>query len=182
MKVQEADLIMVPGLGDSGPEHWQSRWEKKLSTARRVTQTDWQVPEREAWVSALVDTVATSVRPVVLVGHSLGVATIVHAAPRLKPHGVRGAFLVAYPDVTDQNVTDCAPSFAPISRDPLPFPALLIASRNDPCCAYDVADDMAHAWGALAMDGGNSGHFSDTDGFGPWPEGTFLFARFLARL
>lgn len=182
MKVSEVDVVMVPGLGNSGPDHWQTRWAKKLSTARRVEQADWESPQVDAWTEQLVDTVAQSERPVVLVGHSMGVATIVRAASRLAAHDVRGAFLVAYADVDHTEILACAPTFTPISRDPLPFPSVLIASRNDPWCAYETSDDLGHAWGSLIMDGGESGHFSVDDGFGPWPEGTFLFARFLSRL
>jgi predicted alpha/beta hydrolase family esterase len=42
MRTSDADLLIVPGLGGSGPDHWQTRWEQKLSTARRVEQSDWE--------------------------------------------------------------------------------------------------------------------------------------------
>ncbi|MGO8657408.1 alpha/beta hydrolase, partial [Rhizobium ruizarguesonis] len=35
MKASDADILIIPGYTNSGPGHWQSRWEAKLSTARR---------------------------------------------------------------------------------------------------------------------------------------------------
>ena len=46
MKAKDADIIIVPGLGGSGPMHWQTRWQKRLSTAKRVHQKDWDAPAR----------------------------------------------------------------------------------------------------------------------------------------
>jgi predicted alpha/beta hydrolase family esterase len=44
MKAADADILIVPGVNGSGPDHWQTRWERKLSTARRVEQADWDSP------------------------------------------------------------------------------------------------------------------------------------------
>jgi uncharacterized protein len=41
MRTADCDILVIPGLGGSGPEHWQTRWEGRLSTARRVEQDDW---------------------------------------------------------------------------------------------------------------------------------------------
>ena len=54
MKISDADVIMVPGYTNSGPDHWQSRWEVKLSTARRVSQDDWHKPVVEDWTASLI--------------------------------------------------------------------------------------------------------------------------------
>ena len=73
-------------------------------------------------------------------------------------------------------------SFGPYPRDPLPFPAITIASGNDPFCAFEVAEDIAAAWGALFIDAGEAGHLDEGAGYGPWPEGSMVFAQFLSRL
>lgn len=183
MRTSDCDIIMVPGLGGSGPEHWQTRWEQKLSTARRVEQADWDRPDRRAWARQLTDAVASSRRPIVIVAHSLGVATVVHAAPGFATDRVQGAFLVAVPDSErDDLASRFDPAFNPLPRDPLPFPSLLIASRNDPYCAYDRAEDFSYAWGAALVDAGEAGHLNPESGFGPWPEGLMRFAGFLKRL
>ena len=82
----------------------------------------------------------------------------VEAVPLLPAGVVRGALLVSLPDVEENpDVPAAARAFAPVPRDPLPFPSLLVASRTDPYCAYDRADDFAHAWGSLTVDAGESG-------------------------
>lgn len=183
MRTSDGDILIIPGLGSSGPEHWQTRWQANLSTARRVEQDDWEQPRRETWIGRLVEAVEASRRPVVLIAHSLGVPTVVHAAPRLPPERVRGAFLVGLPDVDRPDlVPGVALDFGPLPRDPLPFPAILIASRTDPYCAYDRAEDFAYAWGAAIVDAGEAGHINTDSGHGPWPEGLMRLAGFLKTL
>jgi predicted alpha/beta hydrolase family esterase len=183
VKTSDADILIVPGLSGSGPDHWQTRWEQKLSTARRVEQRDWDRPVLAEWTAVLAAQVEASTRPVILVAHSLGVATVVHAAAGLKAGAVQGALLVGLPDVErDDRLPEIDPDFAPLPRDPLPFPSLLIASRNDPFCSYERAEDFSYAWGAALVDAGEAGHLNPASGFGPWPEGLMRFAGFLRRL
>src|SRR4051795_2114 len=99
MRTSDCDILMVPGIGGSGPDHWQTRWERQLSTARRVEQASFDDPKRSEWVARIVTEVERATRPVVLVAHSLGVAAVAHAAPQLDGRRVRGAFLVSLPDV-----------------------------------------------------------------------------------
>ncbi|MVA56009.1 alpha/beta fold hydrolase [Agrobacterium vitis] len=182
MKASQAEILIVPGYTNSGPDHWQSRWEGKLSTARRVEQAEWAKPVREDWVKRLVEEVNRAEKPVVLVGHSLGVPTIVHAVPHFQ-RKVAGAFLVAPPDVANAEIRPRhLMTFGPYPRVPLPFPALMVASRNDPFGTYDHAEDIAKAWGALLVDAGEAGHLNAESGHGPWPEGTMVFAQFLSKL
>jgi len=182
MKATEADILIVPGYTNSGPDHWQSRWQEKLSTARRVEQAEWSKPVREDWVARLVEEVNASTKPVVLVAHSLGVPTVIHALPEIGSR-VAGAMLVAPPDVANPEIRPKhLMTFGPYPRDPLPFPAITIASRNDPFGTYEHADDIAAAWGSLLIDAGMSGHINTESGHGPWPEGTMVFAQFLSKL
>jgi predicted alpha/beta hydrolase family esterase len=183
MRTSDCDILIVPGHGNSGPEHWQSRWERQLSTARRVEQEDWDEPRREAWIARIAEEVGRARRPVVLVAHSLGVLAIAHAAPRLRPGAVRGGFLVGLPDVDNPDlVPDSVRDFRPIPRDPLPFPSVLVASRTDPFCAYETAEDTAFAWGSALVDAGDAGHINAASGHGPWPEGLMRFAGFMKLL
>ncbi|SOC40133.1 hypothetical protein SAMN05892877_10719 [Rhizobium subbaraonis] len=182
MKASDADILIIPGYTNSGPEHWQSRWQAKLSTARRVEQAEWAKPVREDWVARVVEEVEAATKPVVLVAHSLGVATAIHAVPHLGSK-VAGAFLVAPPDVANPSIRPKhLMTFGPYPRDPLPFPSLLVASRNDPFGSYEHADDIANAWGSFIIDAGDSGHLNAESGHGPWPEGGMVFAQFLSRL
>ncbi|PYE89734.1 RBBP9/YdeN family alpha/beta hydrolase [Phyllobacterium leguminum] len=182
MKVQDTDILIIPGYTNSGPDHWQSRWQAKLSTARRVEQAEWTKPVREDWVAEVVKAANEATKPVVLVAHSLGVAAAVHALPEIKDK-VKGAFFVAPPDVADPAIRPRhLMTFGPYPRDPLPFPSITVASRNDPFCRYEVADEIAGAWGSFLIDAGEAGHINSESGHGPWPEGSMVFAQFLSKL
>ena len=96
MRSRDTDIIVVPGLGGSGSDHWQARWQAKLPNAHRVEQADWDHPRLDEWIEALARTVQRCERPVVLIAHSLGATTVAHAADRGLIE-VAGAFLVAPP-------------------------------------------------------------------------------------
>lgn len=182
MKASEADILIIPGYTNSGPDHWQSRWQARISSARRVEQEAWSKPVCEDWVTKVAEAVNESEKPVVLVAHSLGVATAIQAIPEFRK-AVAGAFFVAPPDVANPEIRPKhLMTFGPYSRDPLPFPSVTIASRNDHFCAFDVAEEVAAAWGSLFLDAGEAGHINAESGFGPWPEGSLVFARFLNKL
>lgn len=182
MKAKDADIIMVPGLGGAGPSHWQSRWGAKLSTARTPEQSDWNAPQREPWSRTIADAVNSAERPVVLVAHALGVATILNALGDMKTRPA-GAFLVAPVDLDDPDIgTAAVLGFGPYPRSALPFPSLTIGSRNDSYCKPEVTQELAAAWGSLFIDAGEAGHIDGDDGYGPWPEGSMAFAQFLSRL
>ncbi len=182
MRSSDVDIIIVPGLGGGTSDHWYSRWEQKLPTARRVVQADWHHPTLDAWTRHLVTTVEAATRPVLLVGHSLGVVTIAHAAHRIAERIV-GAFLVAPPSAAVLRTIEAVdPAFAAIPHEALPFPAVLIASRDDPYAAYAESQALAEAWHIELVDAGLSGHINDESGHGPWPEGLMRFAGFLKSL
>jgi len=182
MRVSEADILIVPGYTGSSEQHWQTRWESKLSTARRVHQREWSKPVREDWTRAVADAVNEATKPVVIVAHSLGVATVVQAVPLFeKP--VAGAFFVAPPNLADETIKPRhLMTFGPYPRDPLPFPSVVVASRNDPFSSFEAAEDAAGAWGSLFVDAGDVGHLNAESGHGPWPEGLLTFGRFLSKL
>lgn len=181
MRTSEADILIVPGLGNSGPDHWQTRWQSRLTTARRLEGVDFDRAERAQWIAALIAATKAATRPVVIVAHSIGVLATVHAAPDLT--GVAGAVLVG---PSDWERPDLIPGvehdFAPVPRDPLPFPSLLIASRTDPYCDYEKAEEFGYAWGSVIADAGDAGHINVASGHGPWPEGLMRFAGFLTTL
>jgi predicted alpha/beta hydrolase family esterase len=182
MRVKDADILIVPGYTNSGPAHWQSRWQAKLSTARRVEQAEWSKPVREDWSAKVSTAVNEATKPVIIIAHSLGVPTVINAIPDFR-RLVVGGFFVAPPDVANDKLRPKhLMTFGPYPRDPLPFPSITIASRNDPYCELDVAEDIAAAWGSLFIDAGEAGHINADSGYGPWPEGSMAFAQFLSRL
>jgi uncharacterized protein len=187
MRASEADILVIPGLGGSGPDHWQSRWEAKLPTARRVVQADWEKPGLAAWRDRIVEEVARATHPVILVAHSLGVLAAAQTVPFLAKgecNGkVKGGFLVAPPSTKVRAGLDALdPAFLTVPGEPLPFPSLVIASRNDPFASFAESEALARTLGAELIDAGLSGRINSESGHGPWPEGVLRFAGFLKTL
>ncbi len=193
MKTSEVDILIVPGWQDSGPDHWQTRWEKNLKTARRVIQDDWDNPQVEAWGDRIAKFATGATRPAVLVAHSVGVPAVVFASEKLKRAGVIGAFLVAPADIDyahywpDTGGERWPPKnghggFDAMPMNKLGFPAHMVVANNDLYCAYARAEKLAEAWGSTLADAGETGHINVASGHGPWPEGLLQFGQFLARL
>ncbi|MGJ3264794.1 MAG: RBBP9/YdeN family alpha/beta hydrolase [Salinarimonas sp.] len=181
MRTEDCDILLVPGLHGSGPDHWQTRWARKLSTARIVEQDDWNAPRLETWAERLEFAVAQAGRPVVLVAHSFGAHVVAAAASGLAER-VAGAYLVAPPDLDDAALMPEGLRGMAVPARSLPFASVLIASRTDPYCSFERAEAIAGAWGAQLTDAGESGHIDTASGHGPWPEGLMRFAGFLKRL
>lgn len=191
MKTADVDILIVPGWLNSGDDHWQSRWERNLITARRIEQDDWHAPSKDEWVANILSAVAATTKPAVLVAHSLGVIAVAYAAAKLDKAKIAGAFLVAPADVDSSstwppNQGHVWPAdsfgFAPVPMAPLGFPALLLNASDDPYCSQERAKAIAAAWGAEFVDAGQAGHIADQSGHGPWPDGLLRFGKFLAGL
>jgi predicted alpha/beta hydrolase family esterase len=187
MRLSDAEILIIPGLGGSGPDHWQSRWEAKIPAVRRIVQADWERPQLEAWRGRIVEEVERAAHPVILVAHSLGVLAAVHAAPffaKVASGGkVKGGFLIAPPSIKILSNLDAVdPAFLTLPDEPLPFPSVLIASRDDPFSSFADSDDLARRLGAELADAGFSGHINIESGHGPWPEGLMRFAGFMKTL
>lgn len=177
---RRAPVLILPGYADSGPDHWQSYWERADPTCRRVVQDDWLAPRRDAWLVALERCVAECAAPPVLVAHSLACALVAHWASR--PGSVaKGALLVAPADVDSPLRTpDEVRSFSPIPLKQLPFPSVLVASTDDPFAPLDRAAEFAAAWGSRMVTLEHAGHINADAGFGPWPEGRRLLDELVA--
>jgi predicted alpha/beta hydrolase family esterase len=178
--VQPAAVLVLPGYADSGPDHWQTLWERRHGYVR-VEQDDWLMPECEAWVATLERAVCAAPAPVVLVAHSLGCVLVAHWARGGSCARVRAAFLVAPADV--DRVRDELPevaSFAPVPMARLPFPSLVVASTSDPFVTAARARAMAAAWGARLVDVGDAGHLNAEAGLGEWTTGRRLLDELLA--
>ncbi len=132
-------------------------------------------PLRGDWVARLGDVVLSCDEPVVLAAHSLGcILVAAWAAASKNTHRVKGALLVAPGDVERAEIREQLPSWSPIALQALPFPAVLVASRDDPYCAFERARLFAHAWNAQFMDYGDCGHVNADSGLASWPEGHVL--------
>jgi uncharacterized protein len=178
-------VLVLPGWQNSGPRHWQSRWEALYGDVR-VEQSDWMHPLRGDWMMRLDEAIgeleAREPQPqVALVAHSLGCQLVAAwAAHSRKTARVRAALLVAPPDVERDEVRGVLHSFVPIVRERLPFPSLAVISTDDPFCALDRARTMAADWGSQVLELRQRGHLNSDSGLGDWPEGRELLADLLA--
>ncbi len=177
-------VLMIPGLNNSGPDHWQTQWEQQRGDCRRVDLGMWATPHRNTWVNKLNLAIRDAGRPVVLVAHSLGCLAVAWWAKLEQPepgHPVLSALLVAPPDVDLFPLDERLVAFAPSPANELPFPSILVASHNDPYVGFRAARRLASAWGSRFADAGRVGHINASSGIGDWPFGQFLLNQLIKR-
>ena len=139
-------VLIVPGLGGSGPDHWQSLWEKHEPAFRRVEQADWDKPALDEWVNTLEAAVQAAGGPVVLVAHSLACSLVSHWAGRGSVNRIAAALLVSPADVDSEAHTPPEVRvFSLMPLTPLSFPAVVVASANDPYVDAERAREFARS-------------------------------------
>ncbi len=174
---QQPRILTLPGWLDSGPAHWQSRWEM-LHGFERVQQADWIWPRRGDWLARLEDCLMANDSPAVLAAHSLGCHLVAAwAAHSQNTARVQAALLVAPPDTERADMPPQLSGWRSIVRQRLPFAALLVHSEDDPFCAAPRARQMADDWGARVRNLGLRGHINADSGLGDWPEGLCWLAE-----
>ncbi len=182
----DIDILLVPGRGNSDAFHWMSAWAAAIPNASRVLQAEWEKPQPADWIGRLDDAIRTTPRRCVVIGHSLAVATIVKWADAASADDlakVAGALLVSPTNVEDPDPSfDTVRPFAPMPMRPLPFPAMVLASRDDPRVTFARATECASAWGAELVDVGELGHIGNLQRLGIWPEGLIHLGRLLDRI
>ncbi len=173
-------VFILPGLYNSGPAHWQSRWEQTHPGFRRIQQREWDQPDCAEWVATFDAAIRASDMPVVLIAHSAACCMLAHwAAQHTGP--IRGALLVAPSDSEAPSYPADPVGFQPMPLQKLDFPAIVVASSNDPYVSIERARLFAQSWGAQIVEIGACGHINSDSGLGDWPEGLML-ARELALL
>ena len=67
-------LLIVPGLHDSGPAHWQSWLQAQHRDALRVKQRDFSEPDLDRWATRIGHTLSTAGEDTrwIAVAHSFG--------------------------------------------------------------------------------------------------------------
>jgi uncharacterized protein len=173
-------VFMLPGWQNSGPDHWQSRWERAHDYTR-IEQHDWQRPLRGDWIARLEDVLLGSPQPAVLVAHSLGcLAVAAWAAHSKNTHLVKAALLAAPPDTTRQDIAQVLPGWT-VPLQTLPFKTVLFASSNDPFCSPLRARELAAGWGSALQETGPRGHLNADSQLGDWPEGHAALTRLMGQ-
>lgn len=167
-------VLLLPGWQDSGPTHWQTRWEA-LHGHQRVVQGDWLWPRRGDWMARLDEVVQGDVAPAVLVAHSLGCHLVAAwAAHSQHTARVHAALLVAPPDPERDDMPPNLYNWRPIVRQRLPFASMVVASSDDAYCTSARAAEMAADWGSAWCLLGALGHLNGDSMLGDWPEGHAL--------
>ena len=165
------NYFIVPGLGNSGPEHWQTFLENSGSNFKRIEQQEWDAPECSDWIDCIEQALTGyDLTTVILIGHSLGCAAIVHWAARYGKL-IKGAMLVAPSDIEGAQYTFPAKGFAPLPMGRMPFNTLMIVSSNDPWVSLERAKYFADNWGSSLVNIGQAGHINVASGHHRWEEG-----------
>ncbi len=174
-------VLLLPGWLDSGPTHWQSRWEA-LHGDHRVQQDDWGWPRRGDWMARLDEVILESEQPAVLVAHSLGCQLVpAWAAHSAHTARVRAALLVAVPDTERGDMPPNLFNWRPIVRQRLPFASLVVISSDDPYGSPERAAQFASDWGSASFSIGERGHINGDSGLADWPQGRALLQELLHR-
>ncbi|WP_093131074.1 MULTISPECIES: alpha/beta hydrolase [unclassified Variovorax] len=178
-------FLIVPGLRDFVPEHWQTFLAAQLPNAITMPPLDKDRMKCGAQVAAL-DAVITRIEgPVIVIAHSAGVMTTVQWAKRYN-RAIHGALLATPPDfetpmpdghssmdVLEKN------GWLPVPKATLPFRSIVAASRSDPLATFDRVADLASRWGSSLVDLGKVGHLNPASGYGPWPDAVDLVAELI---
>ncbi|MFT4027296.1 MAG: alpha/beta hydrolase [Novosphingobium sp.] len=175
-------ILIVPEAPASGPDHWQARWERHRDNCQRLDLGMWDAPHRNTWINKLNLAIYRADRPVLLVGHGLGCLTIAWWAEYERSAAqdlVIGALLIAPPDPDKPGRDPRLAKFAATPRQPLPFPAFLVASANDPACSRRSALQLARDWDCRFADAGGVGHIDGASALGDWAPGQRLLGRLL---
>jgi predicted alpha/beta hydrolase family esterase len=180
---REATVLIVPGLRDHVPDHWQTVLASRLPRVRSVAPLGRANLDCAARVEAIEREAAAIEGPIILVAHSAGVLSAVHWAQRTR-RSVRGALLAVPPDF-ERPMPEGYPTMAaldaagwlPLPCRPLPFRSIVAASRNDPLAAYERVAALARAWGSMLVDLGVVGHLNPASGYGNWSAGDALIGE-----
>ncbi len=168
-------ILIVQGLRDHVPDHWQTLLATKLPRVRSVAPLEHDKLGCAARVDAIDRALAAIEGPVIIVAHSAGVMMVAHWAALRAAREIHGALLAAPADLETPmpagypttEVLD-ANGWLPIPRATLPFPSIVAASSNDPLTRLERARDLAMAWGSRFVELGEVGHLNPASGYGEW--------------
>ena len=162
--------VIVPGVGGSEHQHWQSWLQRQLVSSSRVEQKNWDRPVLSEWIEQFVNTVQ-------IVAHSFGCLTSVAALaehPELQLQ-VKKLILVAPANparfgeagFARHSLTDYKDYFHQLKIN---VPATLLISENDPWLDFFDALQLAKSWQLTPINLGQVGHINVASGFGPFPD------------
>lgn len=170
--------FIIPGLGNSDENHWQTHFENSGENFIRINQKSWDEPDCEDWIQNIEKAIsAYEPSDVVLIAHSMGCTAVAQWAKRF-PQTIKGALLVAPSDIENPVYTFSMTGFTPIPLEKLPFKSIMVASSNDVWVSEERAKFFADAWGSDFINIGEAGHINVAGGYGEWPAGLELLKSF----
>ena len=174
----KSNILILPGLGNSGEGHWQSIWQERFGF-ERIEQSSWDAPVASDWIAAIDEEVIKqpSLSEIILIGHSLACTAIAQWAATYD-RKIKAALLVAPSDTEAESYPEGTVGFKPMCLQKIAFPTTVIASSNDFYVTPQRAAFFAYSWGSKLVDIGEAGHINVSSGFGEWNEGL----RFLEEL
>ena len=182
-----ATVLFVPGLRDHVEDHWQTHAARALPGSLTVEPLSVDRLSCRARVEALDRALSAITGDVVIAAHSAGCLMVAHWAMRATrpikaallatPADVETPLPAGYPTLSELDVG----GWLPIPRAPLPFPAIVAASHNDPLGSWERIAGMAVDWGAQVHDAGTVGHLNPPAGFGPWHKGVDLIRQMVSQ-
>ena len=169
--------IIVPGVGGSDYDHWQSWLQRQLISCSRVQQQDWNLPVLSHWVENFVKTVSKVDEAVQIVAHSFGcLATVsaIHEHPELAKK-IKKVILVAPANPArfgDQGFArDSSNDYSSYFHEiKMRVPTQMMISENDPWLNFSDAKALAKSWNIRPINLGQVGHINVAAGFGKFPE------------
>ena len=174
--ISDMKIFTVPGLYNSGPQHWQTHWEKEFGF-NRIEQQNWETPVCRDWLQTIDATISQyPLEKVILIGHSLACCTIVRWAKQYN-RLIKGALLVGPSDVDASSYPPGTTGFSPMPLYKLPFPSVVVASSNDEYVTLERAKHFADSWGSELINAGNLGHINSSSDLGNWPFGISLLQK-----
>ncbi len=166
----KSNILILPGLGNSGETHWQTIWQNRFGF-ERVEQESWDTPVCDDWIATIDAAVLKyDVSNVILVAHSLANTTVAAWARKYK-RAIKAALLVAPSDTDADTYPPGTTGFMPMVLDKLPFRSIAVVSSKDYYVSLERAMYFTNCWGSEVVNIGDAGHINVSAGFGEWDEG-----------
>lgn len=169
--------IIVPGVGGSDSDHWQSWLQRELLSCSRVQQDDWNLPILKDWIAQFVKTVKNVDRDIQIVAHSFGCLTTLAALAQYPEIAIKVKKVILVAPANPARFGEAGFARNSIGNYENYFQTLkvnvptdMIISENDPWLTFEDAQQLAKAWKLKPRNLGQVGHINVASGFGPFPE------------
>ncbi len=180
---QKSTILIVPGLRDHVPDHWQTLLAAKLERVKTVPPLVSNKLSCAERVESIQRTIESINGPIIVVAHSAGVIMMAHWAVKYQ-RPIKGVLLATPPDLTRPmpqgypTLEDLhSNGWLPVPQAPLPFASIVAASENDPLASCALVAEMAKNWNSTLVNLGQVGHLNPASGFGEWTQAMEFIER-----